>query len=250
MHIPEVLVPFMGGITYMPFVRDSKLSPAPAPAAPKPAAAAAPAAPEPAAAPAAPKPAAAAAAEPAGVSGDLDSALTAEINAKGEEIRVLKAAKGDKDAVKTLVDQLLALKVSYKDRLGKDFGGTAVQKKEAPKREEKPAPAAAAAAATVTPPAAPKEVPKYTTPAPMSSAAAVQLPSLDVLLKGGAVDMAALDSALGTYSYVGGYLPSKKDAQVLAAVRAAGASTEGAANVSRWLRNITSFSDAEMTAWN
>ena len=27
MHIPEVLVPFMGGITYLPFVRDSKLAP-------------------------------------------------------------------------------------------------------------------------------------------------------------------------------------------------------------------------------
>ena len=26
-HIPEVLVPFMGGITYLPFVRDSKLAP-------------------------------------------------------------------------------------------------------------------------------------------------------------------------------------------------------------------------------
>ncbi len=30
-RIPEVLVPFMGGITFMPFVRDSKLNPLPAP---------------------------------------------------------------------------------------------------------------------------------------------------------------------------------------------------------------------------
>ena len=28
MHVPEVLVPFMGGLTFLPFVRESRLTPA------------------------------------------------------------------------------------------------------------------------------------------------------------------------------------------------------------------------------
>ena len=41
------------------------------------------------------------------------------------QVRALKATKGDKDAVKALVDQLMALKVEYKDKAGKDYGAPA-----------------------------------------------------------------------------------------------------------------------------
>jgi hypothetical protein len=57
--------------------------------------------------------------------------ITAAINAKGEEIRVLKAAKPAtlKDDLAPLIADLLALKVSFKSVTGEDFGG--------PKPEEK-----------------------------------------------------------------------------------------------------------------
>ena len=51
--------------------------------------------------------------------------LTAAINAKGEEIRILKAEKPPtlKDDLAPLIAELLALKVSYKEITGEDFGG-------------------------------------------------------------------------------------------------------------------------------
>ena len=127
MHIPEVLVPFMGGITFLPFVRDSKLAPtnvekplttATTTAAgatekkseekktDKPAAVALTPAPAPASAPASadavkaepststptPAPAAAAAAVTEPLSPEAQ-AVADKIAATGEEIRKLKATK-------------------------------------------------------------------------------------------------------------------------------------------------------------
>lgn len=57
--------------------------------------------------------------------------ITAAINAKGEEIKLLKAAKPEtlKDDLVPLIADLLALKLSFKEATGEDFGG--------PKPEEK-----------------------------------------------------------------------------------------------------------------
>ena len=57
--------------------------------------------------------------------------ITGAINAKGEEIRLLKAAKPAtlKDDLAPLIADLLALKVSFKSVTGEEFGG--------PKPEEK-----------------------------------------------------------------------------------------------------------------
>jgi aspartyl-tRNA synthetase len=65
--------------------------------------------------------------------------LTASINAKGEEIRVLKAAKPPtlKDDLAPLIAELLALKASYKDLTGEDFGG-AKPPEEKKKKETQP----------------------------------------------------------------------------------------------------------------
>jgi len=65
---------------------------------------------------------------------DLEAAITA----KGEEIRVIKAEKAPtmKDDLAPLIQELLALKVSYKDVTGEDFGGKPVEKK---KKEKGPA---------------------------------------------------------------------------------------------------------------
>lgn len=64
--------------------------------------------------------------------------LIAAITAKGEEIRVLKAAKPPtlKDDLAPLVNELLALKISYKNLTGEDFGGPA---KEEDKKKKEPA---------------------------------------------------------------------------------------------------------------
>ena len=69
MNIPDVLVPFMDGVTFLPFVRDSKLAPTisvnPTTVAP--------------------------AKKPETV--ETTDPLSLAIAAKGEELRVLKAAK-------------------------------------------------------------------------------------------------------------------------------------------------------------
>jgi nondiscriminating aspartyl-tRNA synthetase len=57
--------------------------------------------------------------------------LTTAINAKGEEIRVMKTATppATKEALEPLIAQLLALKVSFKSVTGEDFGGPKPDKK-------------------------------------------------------------------------------------------------------------------------
>ena len=67
-------------------------------------------------------------------------ALVSAINEKGEQIRVLKSEKPPtlKDDLAPLVSQLLALKVSYKELTGEEFGGTKEEKKkEKPAQEER-----------------------------------------------------------------------------------------------------------------
>lgn len=59
--------------------------------------------------------------------------LTAAINAKGEAIRELKAANPPtiKDDLQPLVAELLALKISFKELTGEEFGGPKPEKKKA-----------------------------------------------------------------------------------------------------------------------
>jgi aspartyl-tRNA synthetase len=65
--------------------------------------------------------------------------LTTAINGKGEEIRALKAAKPPtlKDDLAPLIAELLALKVSFKNVTGEDFGGPAKEEKPKPVVQEK-----------------------------------------------------------------------------------------------------------------
>ena len=134
------------------------------------------------------------------------------------KVRALKAAKGDKDAVKALVDQLMALKVEYKDKAGKDYGAPAGgssapapagggEKKEAKKEAKKEVKKEAAPAAPVAaqPPAVPVLPPAYTTPAPRPP---VRVPA-------GADEVAALEAKLAVYAYAGGFRPSREDARLL-----------------------------------
>lgn len=65
--------------------------------------------------------------------------LVKQINATGEQIKVLKTEKPPtlKDDLAPLVNQLLALKISYKDITGEEFGPPKEDKKKGPAQEEK-----------------------------------------------------------------------------------------------------------------
>ena len=52
---------------------------------------------------------------------EMKESLTAQIAAKGEEIKAAKAAKVDKAALQPLIDALLALKAEYKVVVGEPF---------------------------------------------------------------------------------------------------------------------------------
>ncbi|KAH8064799.1 hypothetical protein JL722_1684 [Aureococcus anophagefferens] len=80
-HVPEVLWPYMDGLTFLPFVRDMDGKPFAAPAAAAPAA----------------------------------NPEAAAIVAKGDAIRALKAAKAPKDEIAAAVEELKALKATYAD---------------------------------------------------------------------------------------------------------------------------------------
>ena len=126
---------------------------------------------------------------------------------------------GDKDAVKALVDQLIALKMEYREKAGRDFGappaaasGASKDKKEKKKEGAPQKAAAAVAAVACQPPAVPVLAPVYTTPAPPRIARA--LPSAGD--KGSDMDeIVALEAKLALFSYAAGFAPSQEDARLI-----------------------------------
>ncbi|KAH8084481.1 hypothetical protein JL720_7979 [Aureococcus anophagefferens] len=124
-HVPEVLWPYMDGLTFLPFVRDMDGKPFAAPAAAAPAA----------------------------------NPEAAAIVAKGDAIRALKAAKAPKDEIAAAVEELKALKATRasskdKKKKGGDKPSAAPAKAAAPKAPKAP-PAPKAPAAPKAPKAAP-----------------------------------------------------------------------------------------------
>ncbi|CAM9322056.1 unnamed protein product [Pylaiella littoralis] len=140
--VPEVLVPYMGGITFLDYVKELPKGKREAKGATKGGYATTPQK-KPAAAKAAPAAAlessarglAAGVEETKGGGGSGDSeadAIADKITSKGLEIRELKKSKPDKAALQPHIDALIALKTQYKEKTGKDYA---------------PAPAGAAAGA-------------------------------------------------------------------------------------------------------
>lgn len=279
-RVPEVLVPFMGGITFMPFVRDSK---APDTAAPtkgpvKPNVAAKPpaaAVPEPVPAPPAAKvtpekktslPAAPKLSTSAAIANlsSVAQKVVADIDQIGGKIREMKAAKADKNDIQVEVQKLLAAKAEYKSITGDDFkiapaaGAASV---EGPGKEEKVKKEAIVDLSK--PPREPVLPPKYVTPAPgvvkkatsagATATSTASIPSAAECILNGSVNMSALNDRLAFYSYLGGYRPSAADAAAFAAIEAAAAAAvkqcEQNINVARWFRSIDSFSTEERAQW-
>ena len=217
----------MGGLKFLPFVRDSKNAPVDNTKVTKPAAVAAPS-PVPAVAPS-PSPVATAEVDP----------IVASILAKGEEIRVLKAAKADKETIKTHVDELLNLKIQYKEKFGAEYDAKPSNaSKSAPKKEAlKPKEVKPVETKPVV--EAPQvQKPTYTSPAPVRKV--YNELALNDLIVDGAVDLNKLESKLSFYSFVGGYLKSEADDQVFAMVKDTPINSSFV-NVNRWYRNYASF---------
>lgn len=237
-RVPEVLVPYMGGVTFMPFVRDSKLAPAVDAKAAK-----APKAKVVAAAPASKAPA------PAPAPASKDDPLASAVEAKGQEVRKLKAEKADKAAVDAVVAELLALKRELAERNGAPPPVPKEQKAKADKPKDKAPSKPKADPKAALPPAVPVLAPKYVTPAPTPDFV-VRSSLADSLFSDAEETQVAvdkLDMRLKDYSYVTGFRPAASDVKVLAAL--SGKDTAAFANISRWQRHIASFSAAEQAAW-
>ena len=154
-HVPEVLWPYMDGLTFLPFVRDMDGKPFAAPAAAAPAA----------------------------------NPEAAAVVAKGDAIRALKAAKAPKDEIAAAVEELKALKATYADVHGAEYAAPgakpASSKDKKKKGGDKPPAAPAKAAAPKAPKAPPAPKAPKAPPAPKAPKAppAGELAGLDAALE-------------------------------------------------------------------
>lgn len=249
-HVPEVLVPFMDGITFLPFVRDAKDAPKVdgekkpalstttttshvdstpvAVTSPTPVAVVAPS--QPVKIPTATT--AVTVTTPTPTPAVVDESLTPEaqsvatkIAAKGDEIRNLKTAKASKEDIAVRVAQLLELKNEFKAITGKDFGAPAgpVDSKSKPadadkksdKKPEKEAKPAASKPAAANKPTAVSIAAAPKPAAVVTPPVVKKTPSLEQVVKADnkSVDLQALDDRLLAFSYVGGFAPSKHDSR-------------------------------------
>lgn len=204
-RVPDVLVPYMGGITFLPFIRDSrtgagvpavsaKPTPAPVAAAPAPAAAA---------------PAAEAAAVQLTPEGEE---IRKAVEGKAAEIRDKKAAKAGKEEIQELVNQLLALKTQFSEKTGYNFGPpmTPVGAAQAAPAKAAAAPAPAAVPKAEAAPAVPKPPPASVTEA-VPRRTRISLPTPTSVWKQEVVDLVRLEEQLKTHSFVVGFQPSAED---------------------------------------
>ncbi|EWM22412.1 seryl-trna synthetase [Nannochloropsis gaditana] len=123
-RVPEVLVPFMGGLTFLPFVREGRKDAATAKAADK--------KPKKTAAPKGMAPAVGKAQNGTGTPSETEELANA-IAAKGEEIRQLKLKKADKATVQPHVETLLSLKRDYKAATGEEYAAPSAGQAQNPK---------------------------------------------------------------------------------------------------------------------
>ena len=271
-RVPEVLQPYMGGISFMPFIREARgEKDGDAKSSSKSSA------PKELEEPKVSSP------NPAPVSAPIQespevAALNAEISKKGSEIRELKAAKTEKAVLQPYIDELVALK----DKLRIATGASVSSPKEEKKKKTSSAPSQTTVAVVKEaikvglPPNPPILAPKYTTPAPESrkggvfGAALRAQPSLSWTTSSDDnnvnVNLSSLETLLKDYSYVGGYAPSIEDSKALNNLYENGtglpADTDSIRawisddpymdypNIRRWLKNVSCFDDDEKNNWS
>ncbi len=272
--VPEVLQPYMGGISFMPFIREARgEKDGDAKSSAKVSASKVPKENE---EPKAPSSAKAPVTTPMQESPEV-AALNVEISKKGDQIRELKAAKTEKVALQPHIDELVALK----EKLRIATGASVPPPKDEKKKKVPSSTTSKAAIAHVKevakvglPPNPPILAPKYTTAAPESRnggvfGAALRIqPSLVWTTSEDdkhSVDVSSLETLLKDYSYVGGYAPSIQDSKALSNLYENGtglpADTDSIRawitdepykdypNIARWLKNVSCFDDEEKLNW-
>ena len=264
-NVPEVLIPFMGGLTFLPYVRESKFDvKADLPGVNK-------------------KPKEkqqnekkAPTKEIKNQNTSVNSTSTAEsgdkvadeivskIKAKGEAVRDLKVQKGSQEAITKAVEELLAAKQEYKDHTGKDYiapgtqgsskdkkkkknegnndqGAKNTQKNEKTKKESN----------TQLPPPPPKQeaTNKVTSSSKNSNAKGVSEK------KDKKVNLVELNQKLLNFSYVNGFQPTKEDSVIFNNLVEQGKDEKlygemaKFVNVMRWFNHMSSYSPSERASW-
>ena len=155
--------------------------------------------------------------------------------------------------------------MEYREKTGTDFGaapGAASaaaagkdkkddkrkddKKKDEKKKDEK---------AVCRPPEVPVLAPVYTTPAPPQPVRVTPLSSAPAAGAGAgtgqqldaAAEVRALEGVLAVYSYAAGYAPSKEDARLLQVAKTVDLTQ--LPNVSRWARQVASYTAEEVQGW-
>lgn len=212
-RVPDVLVPFMGGMTFLPFVRESK-------------------------------------AVPVQQKAQKAKEMKEAKDATNKDTSTTKpATKPPAAADKAPVsDKASATSKVEPANVPKESESPSVEKADTPP----PTPPVKEKKVDLSkPPKTPIFAPSYTTPAPVSphSSPAAAVPSIDTVIVDGKVNAAVLERRLAYFSYVGGFRPSKVDVTCMNLIAANGAASENA-NTQRWLRNVTEgFSAEERDAW-
>lgn len=213
-RIPEVLVPFMGGMTFLPFVRDSKLEAAtPIPATVKKTETA------PAAAPKA-KAETVPPAAPAAVEATETAAAVSETTQKKEKDDKKDAKKEAKKAEKEKA-----------------------KAKNLPPPDAKPTPAYVSPAPAVS---------SQLTGGVTDTASATQVPSIPQIVSGTLgedVDEEKLEQRLQYYSYVAGDAPSHWDARLFASLQSRATELTQFKAIQRWLRHLGALSESDRASW-
>ncbi|KAJ8606386.1 hypothetical protein CTAYLR_009319 [Chrysophaeum taylorii] len=208
--VPPVLVPYMGGLDFLPFVRNMDGSPFLPP--------------------------------------KKESPLASKIVEQGDVVRSLKAAKAPPADVAAAVEHLKALKAQYEEETGEEYLAPG-QKPSSKKKQPKDSSASSSAGKTPkqqpsSSSSSSKPPPKVVAPKlkqERKEPAAAKVSQQDDLLT-------SLEATLTFSSYVGGFEPSARDAKLYDDLTAR-TDLKAGPNVTRWLTHLASFDPAKRASW-
>lgn len=259
-NVPEVLVPFMGGLTFLPYVRESKFdvkADLPGVKNKENAKKSAPKKEKVIESKSAISQSSSTTSTSTETGDKVADEIVAKIKTKGEAVRDLKSKKANQEAITKAIEELLAAKQEYKDHTGKDYiapgtqgsskdkkkkkeektekGGKDSQKNEKSTKPTNPA---------TLPPPPPKNGGKKETTAAQSNSSNTKK-----------VNLVDLDKKLLNFSYVNGFQPTKEDAVIFEKIVEMGqdesvyAELSKYVNVMRWFNHMNSFGSSERASW-
>jgi len=168
----------------------------------------------------------------------------------GDEIRQLKSQKASKETLQPKIDQLLALKNQYKQVSGQDYTppGTSKPATEKPKEEKK----TKATPTNNNAPATNKKNEKKTESKeqPTTTPTPTPVPTNKSNKSDNLFDQ--LNSQLLLTPYIEGFVPSKEDAKVFNMITSNHMQLDRNThqNLVRWFNHVSSFSATQRSSWN